>query len=740
MLNEIIKKLDWCGSTLLLSTGKIAHHADGSILISMGNTSVLCTVVFNKTEKENIDFFPLSVYYREMSYAAGRIPGGFIKKEGKSSDSEILISRLIDRSIRPLFDSNFRNETQIICTVMSYDYKHSPDILSIIGSIAALAISGIPIVKLAAAARVSLIEKKLVLNPAFTAAEHGELDLVVTATSDAVTMIEAKACEIAEQQLLEAVEFAHNSTHLVVKAIEELRDTVGKPMFKVTPRARLNYKPQILQQFGSKIKSILLLEDKIQRDQQLAVIESQVIEYCSDNTNDQEPKVEVANLSDIKHSLHEAKSHIFKEMVLSDKQRIGGNRSADGIRSIICETNLFERVHGSALFARGGTQSLATLTLGGTSDEQIVEQLGHDKRQHFLLDYIFLPYAVGETTPLRASSRREIGHGWLANKALQVVIPEKNDFPYTIRLVSEITQSDGSSSMATVCSASLCLMSAGVPIKAHVAGIAMGVVIGDDNNFAVLSDISAAEDHLGDMDFKVASTEKGITALQLDVKVHGINIDILSQACEQARVGRHHILKIMNNVIDKPRSELSAYAPLMQTIEISKDKIRDVIGAGGKVIKEICKSHSVEIDVSEEGIVKVWGGDSHNVKNAIQSISNIAINPQIGNIFNGEVVRIIESGAFIRYTPDKDGFLHISEIQDSNVVDINDHLNIGDKIKVKIIGFDRKNRVKLSLKLNKASPNHSRVDNGDSRNSSTRKRIRPKPNDQATVSERKYFD
>ncbi|SPM45227.1 polyribonucleotide nucleotidyltransferase [Orientia tsutsugamushi] len=738
MFNEILKKVDWHGNMLSLSTGKIARNADGAVLASMGNTSVLCTVVFDKNTKKDIDFFPLGVYYREMAYAAGKIPGGFIKKEGKFSEYEVLVSRLIDRSIRPLFDSNFRNDTQIICTVMSYDPRYSPDILAIIGSSAALAISGIPIIKPIGAARVGIVNDEFILNPVIhDNTGVNELDLVVAATFDSVTMIEAQACEINEEKMLAAIEFGYKSLKPVINAIEEIKSSIRKDIFEVTTRPHLRYNDEILKNFSSDIKSALLLQTKNERNQQLQLIQQKVVDYFSSGTNDNDDDA----ILNIEKALDDVKSKIFRNLVLQDKTRIG-NRAIDEIRPIICEAGLFNTVHGSALFTRGDTQSLATITLGSSTDEQIVEQLNKCERQNFLLDYIFLPYSVGEISPLRAASRREIGHGWLAKKAIQLVIPSKDVFPYTIRIVSEITQSDGSSSMATVCSASLSLMEAGVPIKTHVAGIAMGLVLGEGNKFEILSDISGCEDHLGDMDFKVASTKNGITALQLDIKVQGINLSMIESTFRQAKIGINHILNVMNNTISCPKSELSTYAPMVQTLEIQKEKIRDVIGLGGKVIKELCKTFDVEIDISENGEVKVWGNVGENVKKAVQSIENIVFVPQIGDIFDGEVVKVIESGAFIKYVTGRDGFVHISEINDTHIKDINAHVKLGDKVKVKIIGIDHKNRVKLTLRTDKEHCKNKNEQYNDitTTTGSVKKKIKIAPKEAAVISNRKYFD
>ncbi|KJV57194.1 polyribonucleotide nucleotidyltransferase [Orientia chuto str. Dubai] len=736
MFNEIIKKVDWCGNMLSLSTGKVARDADGAVLASMGNTSVLCTVVFDKNSRTDIDFFPLCVYYREMSYAAGKIPGGFIKKEGKFSEHEILISRLIDRSIRPLFDSNFCNETQIICTVMSYDPRYSPDILAIIGSSAALAISGIPIIRPIGAARVGLVNDEFVLNPTIhhNSTDHRELDLVVAATTcdyDSITMVEARAYEIKKEQILAAIKFGCESLNPVISAIEEMQSSLRKEKFVVTASPHLSYNDEILAHFNYDIRSALLLSIKKERNQKLQLIQQNVIDYFFQNG----AKDEIAVLN-IKKALDNVISMIFRNLVLQDKTRIG-NRAMDEIRPIICEVGLFNMVHGSALFTRGNTQSLATITLGSSTDEQVVEQLNGCERQHFLLDYIFLPYSVGEISSLRAASRREIGHGYLAKKAIQPVIPTKEEFPYTIRIVSEITQSDGSSSMATVCSASLSLMDAGVPIKTHTAGIAMGGVCGENNNFQILSDICGDEDHFGDIDCKVAGTKNGITAVQLDIKVQGISLSIIENILRQAEIGIDHILGVMNNTINCSKSELSAYAPMVQTLEIQKEKIRDIIGVGGKVIKEICKSFDVEIDVGENGEVKVWGNIGENVKKAVQNIESIVFIPQIGDIFDGEVVKIIESGAFIKYVAGRDGFVHISEINDTHIKDINEHIKLGDKVKVKIIGIDHKNRVKLTLRTDKE---HCKNNKNEQQNVTGPIKKRIKLKETAVISNRKYFD
>ncbi len=736
MSSEIIKKIDWHGHMLSLSTNKVARHADGGVITSMGDTVVLTTVVFEKKAKNDIDFFPLGVYYREMFYAAGRIPGGFNKEEGSFSKDEKITARLIDRAIRPLFDPNFLNETQITCTVLSYDPRYSPDILAIIGSSAALAISGAPIIGSVAATRIGLIDDKFILNPSYQQIENNKkLDLVVASTTDSVTMVDSQSYEISEEKMLDAIKFGFDSSKPVIEVIKELKSEIKKESFKVTESIISTYINQIEQEFSKEIKLALLITCKPERENALQQIEQKVIDHFENKTILENRNIVTVKLWE--HALKHVKSKILRNLVLQDNKRIDG-RKLDEIRPITCEVGFLNRVHGSALFTRGETQSLVTVTLGSTNDEQIVEKLGKDERQHFLLDYIFPAYSVGEVSVPRPASRREIGHARLARKAIEPVIPNKEHFPYTIRVVSEITESNGSSSMATICGASLSIMDAGIPIKTPVAGIAMGLIKSDDK-FEILSDIIGYEDYLGDMDFKVAGTNKGITALQLDVKVPGINFEMIAKTFEQAKKGRQHILKIMENTIDKPRKQLSPYAPIIEVFKITKDKIRDVIGLGGKVIKEICKSYNVEIDISEDGTVKVCGIGVDNVRKSIQNIQDITFNPEIGDLFNGTVVKIIESGAFINYLGNRDGFVHISEINNEHIKDINDHLQLGDKVKVKFIGSDKKGRMRLSLIIDEEKSTKEIRSKDNEKISSTRK-VKFKSIEEATVSERKYFN
>lgn len=686
MFNEIKKNIEWNGSTLELSTGKIARQASGAVMVKMGDTVVQCTVSVANNAKTDADFFPLTVNYQEKTYAAGKIPGGFFKREGKGSEREVLTSRLIDRPLRPLFDHNFLNEVQILCTVHSFDPQHNPDILALIGASAALAISGAPYQHIAAAARVGMIDNEFVLNPSKSQLANSQLDLVVAGTKDSVMMVESEANFLSETQMLEAIKFGHNSFQSVIRLIEELKAAAGKEEMLVTEICSDELKATISAYVKDRVISAFTIKSKHGRQQAMQVIIDEVIAKFTEDEKYTSHQIYIA--------FSEAKSTILRNSALQTKKRIDG-RALDGIRPIMCETSIFPKTHGSALFTRGETQVIATSTLGTGQDEQIIDAIEGEYKEHFLLNYIFPQYSVGEVGPLKAPSRREIGHGKLAWRALKASLPAKSDFPYTIRVVSEITECNGSSSMATICGASMSMMDAGIPLKAPISGIAMGL-IKEKDEFIILSDIIADEDYLGDMDFKVAGSKDAITALQMDIKVAGINFDIMEKALNQAKNGRIHILNEMEKAISTS-AEISVHAPTVETFYVPKDKIREIIGAGGKVIKEICEVTGAKIEISDDGKVSVASVGRESLQAAIDRIKSIAIDPKPGDIFEGTVVKILDAGAFVNYTTNRDGFVHISEITHERVDVVSKFLTEGQKVKVKIIGFDR-GKAKLTIK------------------------------------------
>lgn len=686
MFNEIIKKIEWNGETLELSTGKIARQADGAVLIKMGNSVVLCTTVSDKNAKEGIDFFPLTVNYQERAYAAGKIPGGFFKREGKGTERETLVSRLIDRPIRPLFHPFFFNETQVVCTVHSYDTKHNTDILSLIGASAALAISGVPYQEIAAGCRVGFIDDKFVLNPSFEESTQSRLDLVIAGTESSVMMVESEADFLTEEQMLEAVKFGHQAILPVIELIKDLVKAAGKPKWEINELFPVELKKQIRDLTKDDITSAFAIKAKQARYAAIDNISKAVIEKFTGDGQYNELQINSA--------LEEVKSEVLRTDTLAKQSRIDG-RKADEIRQIECEIALMPNVHGSALFTRGETQSLVCATLGTGQDEQIIDSLDGEYKEPFLLSYLFPPYSVGEAQPLRAPSRREIGHGKLAWRALKRALPLKKDFPYTIRVVAETTESNGSSSMATVCGSSMAMMDAGVPLKAPIAGIAMGL-IKEGDSFIVLSDIIADEDYLGDMDFKVAGSDQGVTALQMDIKVSGITFDIMKKALEQAKNGRLHILSKMNNAISVTKG-INDNAPMIISLKVNKDKIREIIGPGGKVIRDICDTTGAKIDITDDGNVSIAAVGKDKLDAAIKRVKEIAFDPEVGDIFEGTVVKVLESGAFVNYMGSRDGFVHISEIANERIAAVSDVLTEGQKVRVKFIGFDR-GKGKLTIK------------------------------------------
>lgn len=691
MFNEIIKTVEWGGKTLELSTGKIARQADGAVTVKMGNSVLLCTAVTAAKAKEGIGFFPLTINYREMAYAAGKIPGGFFKREGKASDREVLVSRLIDRPIRPLFHHAFVNETFVTCTVLSYDPETPVDILAIIGASAALSLSPAPYLEIVAASKIGLINGEFVLNPTLDLLKTSQLDLVVAGTNDSVMMVESEAHLLSEEQMLAAVKFGFDSFQPVVNIIKELAAEAKKPKLEMQDLYPAELKNEIKKLFAKEIEQTFAIKSKQERSTNLELIPEKVLKHFADDIENKK-----YNNYQIESALKSVESDILRGNILQKNRRIDGRTTTD-IRQITCEVGLLPCAHGSALFTRGETQSLVSSTFGTSLDEQIIDSLEGEYKERFMLNYIFPPYSVNEAMPMKAPGRREVGHGKLAWRAVNPVLPTKTQFPYSIRVVAETTESNGSSSMTTVCGSSLALMYAGVPIKAPVAGIAMGLVK-EKEKFAVLSDILGDEDYFGDMDFKVAGTSEGITALQMDIKISGVNFDIMKIALEQARAGRLHILEQMNKVISKPNNEMSKNAPSTTTLKVDKDKIRDIIGPGGKVIKEICETSGAKIDISDDGTVSIYASDKDKLKVALDKVKAIAIEPEIGEVFNGTVMKILDSGAFINYLGNKDGFVHISEIAEERIESVGSVLKQGDIVKVKLIGFDNKGKAKLTIK------------------------------------------
>ncbi len=684
------KEIDWGGRKLVLETGKIARQADGAVLVSYGDTVVLCTAVAQKTPKVGIDFFPLTVNYQEKTFAAGKIPGGFFKREGRPSEKETLTSRLIDRPIRPLFAKGFRNETQVICTVLSHDLENDPDVVAMVGASAALTLSGIPFLGPIGGARVGYINGEFALNPRADELENSELDMLVAGTQDAVLMVESEASELSEETMLGAVMFAQREFQPVIQAIIELAKLAAKEPWEVAPEAP--EKAALLERVRGAAEAGLR-EAYGETVKQARVEKVSAAKKAALDTLD----LDDGELAMAGGLLKDVEKAIVRGQILDTGTRIDG-RDTRTVRPIVAEVGILPRCHGSALFTSGETQSLSVATLGTGQDEQIIDALEGEYREHFMLHYNFPPYSVGEASFLRSPGRREIGHGKLAWRALKAVMPSKEDFPYTIRLVSEITESNGSSSMATVCGGSLAMMDAGVPIARPVAGIAMGL-IKEESGYAVLSDILGDEDHLGDMDFKVAGSDKGITSLQMDIKITGITEDIMQTALDQAREGRMHILGEMAKALEGARDGVSEHAPRITTISIPKDKIREVIGTGGKVIREICEVTGAKIDIEDDGTIKVAAVDSEAGEAAIEWIRSIVAEPEIGTIYTGKVVKVVDFGAFVNFLGARDGLVHISELAPSRVGKVTDVVNEGDMVKVKVLAVDDRGKVKLSMKV-----------------------------------------
>jgi polyribonucleotide nucleotidyltransferase len=686
------KEINWGGRPLILETGRIARQADGAVLATYGGTQVLCTAVAQKSAKPGIDFFPLTVNYQEKTFAAGKIPGGFFKREGRPSEKETLTSRLIDRPIRPLFPDGFRNETQVICTVLTHDLENDPDIVALIGGSAALTISGIPFLGPIGGARVGYIDGEYVLNPQTDELSSSSLDLVVAGTREGVLMVESEAQELDEEVMLGAVTFGHKGYQPVIDMIIALAEACAKEPWTLVPPA------ENLPAMKARAKATV--EAQL-RDAYSKTVKQQRVEALSKAKQDLLAKIaeedgEAAELDLAAKVFKSLEKEIVRGSILATGQRIDG-RDTKSVRPIACEVGVLGRSHGSALFTRGETQALVVTTLGTGQDEQIIDALEGEYREHFMLHYIFPPYSVGEASFLRSPGRREIGHGKLGWRSIRPLIPAKDDFPYTIRIVSEITESNGSSSMATVCGASMSLMDAGVPLKRPCAGIAMGL-IKEEDSFAVLSDILGDEDHLGDMDFKVAGTEVGVTALQMDIKITSITEEIMRVALGQARDGRLHILSEMESAITGAREEVSEHAPRITTLTIPREKIREVIGTGGKVIREICEVTGAKIDIEDDGTVKVAAVDSAAGQRAIDWITSIVAEPEVGKIYQGKVVKTVDFGAFVNFLGNRDGLVHISELRQERVPSVEDVVKVDDVVKVKVLGVDDRGKVKLSMR------------------------------------------
>jgi polyribonucleotide nucleotidyltransferase len=682
------KELNWGGRRLTLETGKIARQADGAVLATYGETTVLCTAVAMKSAKPGQDFFPLTVNYQEKTFAAGKIPGGFFKREGRPSEKETLVSRLIDRPLRPLFVPGFRNETQIICTVLSHDLENDPDIVAMIGASAALTISGIPFLGPIGGARIGYVNGEYVLNPTLAELPRSQLELVVAGTHDGVLMVESEAQELSEAVMLGAVTFGHRAFQPVIEAIIELAETCARdPWVLPPPPPELDaVEARLREAVGPLIEAAYRERGKQGRSNRLDAAKAEAALLFTDE----------AQQSLALKLFKDLEKEIVRGAVLRGEPRIDG-RGTSMVRPISVEVGILPRAHGSALFTRGETQALAVATLGTGQDEQVIDALEGEYRENFMLHYNFPPYSTGEAGRLGSPGRREIGHGKLAWRAVHPLLPSKDVFPYTIRVVSEITESNGSSSMASVCGASLALMDAGVPLPRSVAGIAMGL-IKEPEGFAVLSDILGDEDHLGDMDFKVAGTEKGVTALQMDIKITSITEEIMRIALDQAREGREHILGEMAKALTGARDTVSENAPRVTTIAIPRDKIREVIGSGGKVIREITETTGAKIDIDDDGTVKVAAVDSSAAQRAIDWIRGIVAEPELGVIYNGKVVKTVDFGAFVNFLGSRDGLVHISELAPHRVGKVADVVKLGDTVKVKVLGFDDRGKVKLSMR------------------------------------------
>ncbi len=684
-------EIEWGGRKLKLETGHMARQADAAVYAQYGETSVLATVVGARSVKPGIDFFPLTVNYQEKTYAAGKIPGGFFKREGRPTEKETLTSRLIDRPIRPLFVEGFKHETQVVITVLSHDLENDPDIVGMVAASAALTLSGLPFLGPIAAARVGVIGGEFVLNPMLDELKESTLDLVVAGTHDAVMMVESEAKELPEKQMLEAVMFGHKHFQPVIQAIIKLADAAAKEPWDFTPPDLDGYKNKIRASVGEQLKAAFSTSEKQKRNAMVEAAEDAAMQALALPDGDNEAKTKAGS------AFKAVEMEIMRGTVVKTGRRIDG-RDLKTVRPIMSEVHVLPRTHGSALFTRGETQALVVATLGTGDDEQFIDALEGTYKERFLLHYNFPPYSVGETGRMGSPGRREIGHGKLAWRAVRPLLPSAEEFPYTLRLVSEITESNGSSSMATVCGASLAMMDAGVPLKAPVAGIAMGL-IKEANDFAVLSDIIGDEDHLGDMDFKVAGTSNGITALQMDIKITGITEEIMRIALDQAHAGRLHILGEMAKALTGARAELGEHAPRIETIKIPTDKIREVIGSGGSVIREIVAESGAKIDIEDDGTVKIASANRESIEKALARIRGITQEPEVGTIYKGKVVKIMEFGAFVNFFGAKDGLVHISQLANGRPETVGSVVREGQEVWVKLLGFDDRGKTRLSMKI-----------------------------------------
>ena len=694
MFNVTKKSMQWGEETLTLETGKVARQADGTVIATLGETSVMANVTFAKAQKPGQDFFPLTVHYQEKYYAAGKIPGGFFKREARPTEKETLTARLIDRPIRPLFVPGFKNEVLVMCTVLSHDLVNDPDIVAMIAASAALTLSGAPFMGPIAGARVGYEDGNYVLNPTVDDMQdlrlnpEQRLDLVVAGTKDAVMMVESEAYELTEEEMLGAVTFAHEQIQPVIDLIISLAEEAANEPFEfVAPDYSELY--GVIKAAGEdKMRDAYAISDKQERVAAVAAVKEEIIAGLSEEQQEDE------NLGS---ALKKLESGVLRGDVVKNGRRIDG-RALDQVRAIECETGMLPRTHGSALFTRGETQGLVVTTLGTGDDEQFIDALHGNFKSNFLLHYNFPPYSVGEVGRVGSPGRREIGHGKLAWRALQAVLPAPTDFPYTIRVVSEITESNGSSSMASVCGGSLSMMDAGVPLKAPVAGVAMGLVLEDDGSYGILTDILGDEDHLGDMDFKVAGTEAGITSLQMDIKVAGITPEIMKSALAQAKEGRLHILGEMSKALTEA-SEFSEHAPRIETMNIPTDKIREVIGSGGKVIREIVETSGAKVDINDDGVIKIASANGEAIKKAYEMIHSIVAEPEEGAVYTGKVVKIVDFGAFVNFFGKRDGLVHVSQIENRRLNHPSDVLKEGQEVKVKLLGFDDRGKVRLSMKV-----------------------------------------
>jgi len=690
-LAKVSKSFQYGNQTVTLETGEIARQASGAVMASMGDTVVMATVVAMKESRPGQDFFPLTVDYQEKTYAAGKIPGGFFKREGRPSEKEILTSRLIDRPIRPLFPDGFNNEVQVILTVMSVDPDIDPDIISILGTSAALAISGVPFNGPLGAARVGYKDGQYLLNPTFSELKDSQLDLVVAGTEKAVLMVESEAKELSEEIMLGSVVFGHEQSQVAINAIREFAKEVNTPAWDwQAPAENTDLINKVKEMGEAKIGEAYTIADKLERQNAMSAIRSEIVDALSTAEMGED------EIQEIKNVIKKVEKKVVRGRILDGKPRIDG-RDTRAVRPITIRTGVLPRVHGSALFTRGETQALVATTLGTGRDAQIIDALEGERREPFIFHYNFPPFSVGETGRVGSPKRREIGHGRLAKRGVAAALPDMENYPYVIRVVSEITESNGSSSMASVCGSSLSMMDAGVPLTSPVSGIAMGLVK-EENKFAVLSDIMGDEDHLGDMDFKVAGTKNGVTALQMDIKIEGINKEIMEVALNQANEGRLHILEKMNEAISEPRQELSEFAPRIISFKINPDKIRDVIGKGGATIRALCEETGATIDITDDGVVKVASADNSAAQEAKRRIEQLTAEVEVGMVYEGKVAKLMDFGAFVTILPGKDGLVHISQISNERVEKVSDKLKEGESVKVKVLEVDKQGRIRLSMK------------------------------------------